>query len=144
MGVIISPMRRRRGTRGGQVTVKGDLVINIGVDVKTGKLSAAGASSWVDGIDQFPHGGGVGFLLDTERRTLRGTAARSRVRTGDGPSGAGRPLQPPAGVTPSHRGLHNQADSAADRTLTPPGSGPLRRPVMLLSAAVTLAEPRMD
>lgn len=34
------------------------------------------------------------------------------------PSGAGKPLQQPANVTPSHHTLHNQTDNAADHTLT--------------------------
>lgn len=104
-----------------------------------GKLSAAWASSWVDGIDRFPQGGSVGFLMDTERRTLRGIAAHSRVKTGNRPSGVGKPLQQPASVTPSHHSLHNQADSAADHTLTPLHSRSLQLPVTLLST-----EPQMN
>lgn len=86
--------------------------------MKTGNPSAAGASSWVDGIDRFPQGGSVGFLLDTERRTLRG----SRTSSCENRRQWSR-------VTPSHRGLHNQADIAADHTLTPLHSSDRRAPL---------------
>lgn len=61
MGVISSQMRRGRGKRKGQVTVKRALIINTSVDVRMGKLSAPWASSWVDGIDPFPPGWQCGF-----------------------------------------------------------------------------------
>lgn len=48
-------------------------------------MTAARASSWVDGIDQFPLGGSVGFLMDTERRTSRGAAAYSHVKLATSP-----------------------------------------------------------
>lgn len=86
MGVIIGQMKKRRGASGAGYSKRGDLIINISVDVKMGKLlSAAWASCWVDGIDRFPLGGSVGFLMDTERRTLRGIAAHSHVKLAAGP-----------------------------------------------------------
>lgn len=85
MGVIIGQMRKRRGARGAGYS-KGRSHNKHQCWCKNGKtLSAAWASSWVDGIDQFPQGDSVGFLMDTERRTLRGIAAHSHVKLATGP-----------------------------------------------------------
>lgn len=85
MGVIIGQMRKRRGASGAGYS-KGRSHNKHQCWCKNGKtLSAAWASSWVDGIDQFPLGGSVGFLMDTERRALRGIAAHSHVKLAKGP-----------------------------------------------------------
>lgn len=117
VGVISSQRRRGRGKRKGQVTAKRALITNISVDVRPGKLSAPWASSWVDGIDQFPPGWQCGFSYGRGEEDITRRCCALSCKTGSRPSGAGKPLQQPAGVTPSRRRLHNRTDSAADHTL---------------------------
>lgn len=74
----------------------------------------------------------MGFLTDAEGRTLPGVAVRSHV-AGNGPSGVGKPLQQPAGVTPSRRSLHNQTDSAARHALALLHPGSHQLPVTVVS-----------
>lgn len=101
-------------------------------------LSAAWASSWVDGIDQFPQGRQCGFSYGYREENITRHCCTFSCKTGNRPSGAGKPLQQPANVTPPHHILHNQTDSAADHTLTPLHSRSHQLPVTLLSAAIRL------
>lgn len=120
---------------------KRDLIINISVDVRMGKLSAPQASSWVDGIDQFSPGRQCGFSYGCRERDIIRHCCAFSCETGNRPSGAGKPLQQPAGITPFHHSLHNQTDRAADHTLTLLHSRSHQLPVTVLSVASRLPEP---
>lgn len=135
MGAISNHMRRGRGKRKAQVTAKRALRTNSSVDVRMGTLSAPWASSWVDGIDQVPPGWQCGFSYGRGEEDITRRCCALSCRTGNKPSGVGKPLQQPAGVTPSRRGLHNQTDSAADHTLASLHPGSHQLPVTAVSGA---------
>lgn len=110
-----------------QVAAEPSLITNISADGGRGSCLLPGPPAGLMVSTSFPLGGSVGFLLDVERRrrrrrTLPGVAAALSCKPGNRPCGDGKPLQQPAGVTPSRRRLHNQTDSnsPADAGVAPP------------------------
>lgn len=135
VGAISSQKRRGRGKSKGQVAAKRPLRANISVDVRMAKLSAPWTPRWVDGIDQVPPGRQCGFSYGRGEEDITRRCCALSCKTGNRPSGVGKRLQQPAGVTPSRRGLHNQTDSAADHTLASLRPGSHQLPVTAVSGA---------